>query len=396
MRITTNAMFNSMLSNLNKNVADYQKIYEQVATEKSINNPSDDAKGLSVSTVLKSQNSAYTQYLENIEEAKNYLKGADNALGQLQDLIIQIREFAQSNAQENSTPVEMDIAAQQIDQFLEEALNIANTKVNDRYIFAGYRNDKPAYVNTARIITPYAAAENAYEGIVTSSGEYTGDSNKTYMIRFAKDGSVGAESNMETTTYQISEDNGQTWSNAQALTNLKLEIKNSDGSKSGVELEFTDNEFKEGDTFMVQVAMGSYQGDNGKIAFNTNIHSKIETNINGQEIFEESGFFDSVYKLKNALLSRNFNEIAQSVEELDTMHTNIQSKVTSTGINLNRLEITHNNLISLNDNVIDHIQSIEKIDITEILSRIAMVENALNASITSMSKVIPQNLLSIL
>ena len=78
------------------------------------------------------------------------------------------------------------------------------------------------------------------------------------------------------------------------------------------------------------------------------------------------------------------------------MHTNIQSKVTSTGINLNRLEITHNNLISLNDNVIDHIQSIEKIDITEILSRIAMVENALNASITSMSKVIPQNLLSIL
>ena len=178
MRITTNAMFNSMLSNLNKNVADYQKIYEQVATEKSINNPSDDAKGLSVSTVLKSQNSAYTQYLENIEEAKNYLKGADNALGQLQDLIIQIREFAQSNAQETSTPVEMDIAAQQIDQFLEEALNIANTKVNDRYIFAGYRNDKPAYVNTARIITPYAAAENAYEGIVTSSGEYTGDSNK--------------------------------------------------------------------------------------------------------------------------------------------------------------------------------------------------------------------------
>ena len=151
------------------------------------------------------------------------------------------------------------------------------------------------------------------------------------MIRFAKDGSVGAESNMETTTYQISEDNGQTWSNAQALTNLKLEIKNSDGSKSGVELEFTDNEFKEGDTFMVQVAMGSYQGDNGKIAFNTNIHSKIETNINGQEIFEESGFFDSVYKLKMhsylATLMRLPNLLKSSIQCIQIFNQKLPRQV---------------------------------------------------------------------
>jgi flagellar hook-associated protein 3 FlgL len=120
MRVTTNTMFNSLLSNLNRNVAEYQKINEQVATEKRINIPSDDAKGLSVSTVLKSQQSAYTQYLSNITDAKNYLKGADNALGQLQDLIVKIREFAQTNATETSTPIEMDIAAQQIDQFIEQ------------------------------------------------------------------------------------------------------------------------------------------------------------------------------------------------------------------------------------------------------------------------------------
>ncbi|HOE91036.1 MAG TPA: flagellar hook-associated protein FlgL [Candidatus Cloacimonadota bacterium] len=396
MRITTNAMFNTMLSTLNKNVADYQKINEQVATEKRINNPSDDAKGLSVSTVLKSQQSAYTQYLENIEEAKNYLNGADNALGQLQDLIVKVREFAQSNAQETTTPVEMDIAAQQIDQFLEEAMNIANTKINDRYIFAGYKNNSPAYSNSARILTPYAAAENAYEGIVTSSGEYTGTSNKTYIVRFVQDGHVGDEANADTTAYQISDDNGQTWSDAQSFTSLRMNISNSDGSDSGVYLDFTDNDFVQGDTFMVQVALGNYQGDGAKISFNTNFNSKIDTNISGKEIFEDSGFFDSIYKLKNALMSHNFNEIAQSVEELDTMHSEIQSKVTQTGINLNRLEITQNNLIALSDNVLDHVQSIEKVNIIDVLSQISMVENALNASITTMGRVFPLNLLSIL
>lgn len=142
--------------------------------------------------------------------------------------------------------------------------------------------------------------------------------------------------------------------------------------------------------------MGKYQGDEGKISFNTNFNSKIGTNINGQEIFEDSGFFDSVFKLKNALLSRNYNEISQSVEELDTMHTNIQSKVTMTGINLNRLEVTQNNLTALQENVLDHIQSIEKVDVIDILSRFTMVESALNSSMTALSKVFPKSLLSML
>jgi len=396
MRVTTNTMFNSLLSNLNRNVAEYQKINEQVATEKRINIPSDDAKGLSVSTVLKSQQSAYTQYLSNITDAKNYLKGADNALGQLQDLIVKIREFAQTNATETSTPIEMDIAAQQIDQFIEEAINIANTKVNDRYIFSGYKSNEPAYDDTARIIQPYAASGNTYDGVVTAEGDYTGTDNKTYMIRFVQDGSVGVETDPAVTAYQISDDNGETWSDTQTFNSLKVNIPNSDGTDSGVSLTFEDRSFKNGDTFQVQVAMGKYQGDDGKISFNTNFNSKINTNINGQEVFEDSGFFDSVYKLKNALLSRNYNEIAQTVDELDAMHTNIQSKVTMTGINLNRLEVTESNLTALQENVLDHIQSIEKVDVIDIICQFSMVESALNSSMTALSKVFPKSLLSML
>lgn len=396
MRVTTNSMFNSLLANLNKNVDNYQKINEQAATEMRINRPSDDANGLANSTIMKSQQNSYTQYLKNVTEAKNYLKGADSALNQLQDLIIKIREFAQTNATETSTPIEMDIAAAQIDQFIEEAVNIANTKVNNRYIFAGFQNDNAAYDNTARILQPYASTNNTYSGIVKSNGQYTGSDNKSYMIKFVKDGHVGDSGDSNTTMYQISDDNGETWSSTKELTNLKIDIRNSDGSLSGIDLTFQDKEFKSGDLFMVQVGFGNYQGDNGSIAFNTNFNSKIKTNINGQEIFEDSGFFDSVYKLKNALLARNYSEISETVKELDDLHTGIQSKVALTGINLNRAEVTESNLTSLSENVLENIQSIEKVNIIDILSKFSQAESALNSSITALSNVFPNSLMKML
>jgi flagellar hook-associated protein 3 len=374
----------------------YYKINEQASSEKRINKPSDDPLGLSVSTGLKADKASYTQYKSNITEAKSYLQGADDALGKLQDLIIKVREFAETNASETSTPIEMDIAEEQIDQFLEEAINIANTKVNNKYIFSGYKTDVPAYDTSSRIIEPYASSDNTYNKTVTAEGEYNGTENKTYLIKFTSDGSVGDISDPNTAKFAFSSDGGETWSTEESLTNLKVNVKNSDGTDSGIDLNFEDGDFKTGDLFRVQVGKGNYQGDEGSIQFNTNINSRITTNLNGNEIFEDSGFFDSIYKLKNALQSRNFNEISDTVKELDDLHTNIQSKVALTGINLSRVEIAESNITSLQENVTENIQGIEKADLVDLLTQFTMVESALNSSMTALSKVFPKSLLNMI
>ena len=161
-------------------------------------------------------------------------------------------------------------------------------------------------------------------------------------------------------------------------------------------MNFEVGDFAVGDQFKQQIGMGNYQGDSGHISFNTNFNSKIVNNVNGQELFEDTGFFDSLYKLKNALESHNKTEIAEVAEELDTLEEGIQTKVTKTGVNLNRLEIAENNLTALSENVLASIESIENIDLVDVASRFTQAENALTASITALSKVFPQSLLSLL
>ena len=65
-------------------------------------------------------------------------------------------------------------------------------------------------------------------------------------------------------------------------------------------------------------------------------------------------------------------------------------------INLNRIEITESNLTSLQENVLDNIQQIEKVNVVDILSKFTQVENALNSSISALSNVFPNSLMKML
>jgi flagellin-like hook-associated protein FlgL len=159
-------------------------------------------------------------------------------------------------------------------------------------------------------------------------------------------------------------------------------------------MTFTPGELGEGDTFSLHVVPGKYLGDGTVIEFNNNMFSRVNINVTGQALFEDSGLFDTLYRLRNALGNGNNIEISDALGTLETIQSDIQGKVTTTGIELNRLEITKNNLMMLQENVLENIQNIERMDTIELLSRFAMAENALNSSIAALSKVFPPTLLN--
>jgi len=135
-------------------------------------------------------------------------------------------------------------------------------------------------------------------------------------------------------------------------------------------------------------------GDDAHVNFNNNMFSRVNTTVNGQEFFEDHLFFDKLYQLKNACHYGNNLEIQDALEHLNDLQTDMQRLVVSTGIALDRLEVTKNNLVTLQENVIENIQAIEKVDVVEVLTRFAMAENALNSSVAALSKVFPKGLLS--
>lgn len=392
MRVTTNSMFQGLLNEVSRNMSDYKRYNEMIASERRINKISDDPAGLAVAIRHRGNASAYMQYSKNIADAEEYLKATDSALNNLQSVLIRAREIAETTATETASEMERKIAADQIQQIIDESIGIANSKMRDRYLFAGTNGNQPAYSLNGRVLPPYASTGNQYNETVSVHGEYQGTGD--FIIRFVQSGTAGDSVLTNTARYQISGDNGETWSDSIALGFNTANIYDQDGNDTGLRMEFSRGFIEEGDEFRLSVVSGKYQGDDGKIEFNNNFHSKIGTNLTGKELFEDTGFFDSLYQLRDALRHGNNIEISSAIGHLDGLQSSMQTMVTSSGLALNRLEITKNNLVSLQENVIENIQNIEKVDVVEILTRFAMTENALNSSVAALSKVFPKGLLS--
>jgi flagellin-like hook-associated protein FlgL len=363
-----------------------------ISTERKLNRISDDPLGIATAIRHHGNSAAYEQYVENIRDAEEYLRQADSSLNRINDLLSRVRAIAESVATETASPMEKEIAAAQIQEYINEALGYANAKVRDRYIFAGTNGEFPAYSLGGKILTPLASTNNMYDEVVTAGGSFDGVGE--FIVRFTREGHAADPMHLEPPAmYQISSDGGLTWSDAQNLTNLTINITDSNGVDTGLTMTFRPEMFGEGDEFRLQVVPGKYMGDAGEINFNNNMHSRVLTNINGKALFEDTQFFDMLYQLKNACLHGNGLEIQEALGHFDKLQTDIQKHVTLAGLELNRLEITKSNLVSLRENVIDSIQKIEKMDVVELLSRFGMAENALNASISALGKIFPRSLM---
>jgi flagellin-like hook-associated protein FlgL len=330
----------------------------------------------------------------NVRDAEEYLKGADTALNQLHDILVRAREIAESISTETASQVEKDVAAYQLQELINEAIGVANTKVRDRYIFAGTNGEFPAYSLEGKVLTPLASTANYYDDIVTSDGDYNGTGE--FMVRFTKAGDAGFPGLPTTAMYQISSDGGETWSEEQYLTNLRMPITDSAGNETGLSLTFQPGGFGEGDEFRLQVVAGKFMGTDDGVKFNNNLFSRVLTNVTGQELFEDTEFFDKLYQLKNSCWNGNTLEIQEALGHFEKLQREMQTSVTKSGIELSRLEITKHNLTALQENVIDSIQKIEKWDYVDIISKFGMAENALNSSVAALSKVFPTSLINYL
>jgi len=387
-------MFNGLVNQVGRNMAEYHRANEQISTERRINRISDDPAGLAMVLRHSGSASAFDQYTENIRDAEEYLRGTDTALARLQDLLIRAREIAEKNATETSTEMERQVAADQIQELINEAIGISNTRVRDRYLFSGTNGEFPAFSLQGRILQPLASTDNLYNDIVTSGGTFNGTAE--FTVRFVQGGNVG-ESGLPTTAwYQISSDGGETWSDDIEFTNLSIPMIDADGNDTGLYMTFSPGTMGEGDVFRLQVVPGKYMGDSGHIEFNNNMFSRINTNVNGVELFEDTDYFENLYTLKNALRHGNNLEISGVLAHMESLQTDMQRMVVNSGIALNRIQITRNNLTSLRENVRECIQAIEKVDVVDTLTRFAMAENALQASIAALGQLFPRGLISYL
>ncbi|MBZ0155172.1 MAG: flagellar hook-associated protein FlgL [Alphaproteobacteria bacterium] len=153
MRVTDRMFYDRFLSDFQRNMEAIYRANEQISSQKRVNRPSDDPAAITRIISYKNQLSVIGEYKRSIGSARDSLDPMDKALSDVNEVLIRAKELAVQGADGSSTANEREMLARNIEGLLAQAIDIANTKVGDRYIFGGYTsNTAPLDKNTGEFV----------------------------------------------------------------------------------------------------------------------------------------------------------------------------------------------------------------------------------------------------
>ena len=138
MRVTNNMMKNNYLNTLSNNLAALTEYQKQSSSGKAIDSLSDDPVGLIKIMSCNVKLERNSEYSSAVDSALSWLKETDTAAYQLNELTQSAYETLLEVANDSYTEGDKAAAAEYIKQLRDEALSIANSQSNDKYMFGGY------------------------------------------------------------------------------------------------------------------------------------------------------------------------------------------------------------------------------------------------------------------
>ena len=137
MRVTQSMLSNNMLRNLSQSYGQMGKYQEQLTTGKKITKPSDDPVVSMKGINYRSQLTEVQQYKRNIGEVHNWMDSSDSSLDKATQAMQRVRELTVQASNGTYDTEQKANIAKEVRQLKEHMADIANTKVNDKYIFNG-------------------------------------------------------------------------------------------------------------------------------------------------------------------------------------------------------------------------------------------------------------------
>jgi len=139
MRVTTDMMLRGMLKNFSRNLERIDRYNNQLGTGKRILRPSDDPSATSLQMSLRSEVRKIAQYVENVQSGITWLENTDVALNEVGEVIQRMRDLAIQGSSSTLAQDSRDALAEEIDELIDHLVQVANSRVGNRYIFAGTR-----------------------------------------------------------------------------------------------------------------------------------------------------------------------------------------------------------------------------------------------------------------
>ncbi len=163
MRVTNKMLVNNYLSSLNKSLDLQSRLQEKLADGKALHRASDDPVKTIRALRHRANLAGNEQYTQNAETALSWMETTDSSLSDLSSIMTRAKELT-IQAISSNTEDSFKAIGSEIDGLIKQAIQIGNTKIGDRYVFAG-QMDKTE---------PIQYSDGQYK--------YLGDDNKISMV----------------------------------------------------------------------------------------------------------------------------------------------------------------------------------------------------------------------
>ncbi|EKT58566.1 flagellar hook-associated protein FlgL [Providencia sneebia] len=175
MRVSTNMIYHQSLQHINNAQENCMKSQSQLASGKIVNKPSDEPYSYAQTVRLGQLENCNQQYMKNRNLAEMGMKLQMDILSQMNDVMIQI-DTTIIQASNQCTLNERDNVslAEQLNSLKDQLVALANTTDgNGRYIFAGFKSDKPPFIKNVNGEIQYQGSDKEITQRVSSNNEMT-------------------------------------------------------------------------------------------------------------------------------------------------------------------------------------------------------------------------------
>lgn len=148
MRITNNLISQNIIANLQQNMQKIADLQKEISLGQKIEDIGDDPSSLWQVLSLKEKLLYTEQYSRNIDDGLFWLNEADQALGRANQILQKAQDIALWGANLDSGAVDLTALAIEVDQLIDQMLDIANTPLGERYLFAAYHKGEKPFLKT--------------------------------------------------------------------------------------------------------------------------------------------------------------------------------------------------------------------------------------------------------
>lgn len=146
-RVSQNLMATASLNSLRRGQIELFLEEQRIASGRSFLTPSEDPVAATAASRLSRLLARHGQFLANLDHADNVLAASDNAMTQINDLIIEAADIASYSVNSTTSAEERSAQAEVIASIRNQLMAIGNTFFNGRYIFGGHQTTSTPFVD---------------------------------------------------------------------------------------------------------------------------------------------------------------------------------------------------------------------------------------------------------